>query len=114
MEVGVKVLDTCGRLGVTVSVSEAVQVPAIQLVAVLVLVTLAGAVMEAVLVIWVCAKDREGNRKANASAVAKAIEREHFANILTNRLSEQQTLGNTNEYSSFVKLKNMTSFALSL
>lgn len=52
---GEKVLDTCGTLSVTVSESETEQVPAMHEVAVFVLVTLAGVVMDAVLVICVCA-----------------------------------------------------------
>jgi hypothetical protein len=53
---GVNVLATNGTLAVIVSLSVALQVPAMQAVAVLVLVTVAGAEMEAVLVTWVCAK----------------------------------------------------------
>jgi hypothetical protein len=52
---GANVLDTCGTLNATASESEAEQVPATHEVAVFVLVTLAGVVMDAVLVICVCA-----------------------------------------------------------
>jgi hypothetical protein len=51
IDVGANVLDTCGKLNVTVSLSVAEQVPPTHAVAVLVLVTLAGAVIEAVFVI---------------------------------------------------------------
>jgi hypothetical protein len=54
---GVKVLVTRGKLGVILSISATVQVPATHPVATLVLDTPAGAEMEAVLVIWVCAKE---------------------------------------------------------
>jgi hypothetical protein len=52
---GANVLDTCGRLKVTVSESATVQTPPIQAVVVFVLTTVAGAVIDAVFVIWVCA-----------------------------------------------------------
>ena len=54
---GVNVLDTVGTLGDTLSKSGAVQVPAVQLGAELVLVTPTGGEMTAVLVIpvWACA-----------------------------------------------------------
>jgi hypothetical protein len=52
---GENVLDTTGKLGVTVSVSTAEQVPAIQNVEVLVLVTPPGGAIVAVLVTDVCA-----------------------------------------------------------
>jgi hypothetical protein len=51
MELGANVLDTCGKLTATVSLSVAEQVPPTHAVAVLVLVTLAGAVIDAVFVI---------------------------------------------------------------
>lgn len=51
IELGANVLATCGKLNVTVSLSVAEQVPPTHAVAVLVLVTLAGAVIEAVFVI---------------------------------------------------------------
>lgn len=53
MVLGVKLLATCGKLAVTVSGSLAVQVPARQVVAVFVLVTVGGAEIDAVLVICV-------------------------------------------------------------
>lgn len=56
MVLGLNVLATVGKLAVTVSLSAAVHVPATQPGAVLVLVTFNGGVIEAVLVIWVCAK----------------------------------------------------------
>lgn len=52
---GANVFETCGKLAVTVSESVTEQVPTTQDVAVLVLVTLGGAVIDAVLVICVCA-----------------------------------------------------------
>jgi hypothetical protein len=78
MVVGLKVLETVGRLAVIVSLSAALQVPATQAVAVLVLVTLAGAVMEAVLVIWVCAKAccgiaSEANKPISSDSMPKAL-----------------------------------------
>ncbi len=51
IELGANALDTWGKLNVTVSLSVAEQVPPTHAVAVLVLVTLAGAVMDAVFVI---------------------------------------------------------------
>lgn len=53
---GVNDFETTGKLGDTESRSTAVQVPAAQPSAVLVFETPAGAEIEAVLVIWVCAK----------------------------------------------------------
>lgn len=53
MDAGLNVLDTVGRLAVTVSKSLAVQVPSTQDKALFVLVTLGGGVIEAVLVIAV-------------------------------------------------------------
>ena len=53
---GVNVLDTVGRLGLTVSVSAAEHVPDIQNVEVLVFVTPLGGAMVAVLVTDICAK----------------------------------------------------------
>lgn len=53
---GVKVLDTVGRLGLTVSLSVAEHVPDIQNVEVLVLVTPLGGAIVAVLVTEVCAR----------------------------------------------------------
>lgn len=51
-----KAFETVGREGETVSVSNAEQIPAtVQDPVALVLLTLAGGVIEAVLVIWVCA-----------------------------------------------------------
>jgi hypothetical protein len=51
IELGANVLDTCGKLNVTVSLSVAEQVPPTHAVAVFVFVTLAGAVIDAVFVI---------------------------------------------------------------
>jgi hypothetical protein len=78
MVVGLKVLETVGRLAMIVSLSIALQVPATQAVAVLVLVTVAGAEMEAVLVIWVCAIANCGiasdaNRPINRDNMPKAL-----------------------------------------
>jgi hypothetical protein len=53
IELGAKVLETSGKLGVTASISATVQVPATQPVATLVFETPDGAEIEAVLVIWV-------------------------------------------------------------
>jgi hypothetical protein len=80
MVVGLKVLETVGRLAVMVSLSGALQVPAMQLVAVLVLVTVAGAEMDAVLVIWVCAKAvcgmaSDANKPINSDNMPKALVR---------------------------------------
>jgi di/tricarboxylate transporter len=69
---GVNVLDTCGRLGETVSISATVQVPAKQPVAVLVLVTLGGAEMDAVLVICVCALAICGTKRLSSTPSTSA------------------------------------------
>ena len=53
MVLGLNVLDTVGKLALTVSISAAVQVPAVQPAAELVLVTPSGGEIEAVLVTWV-------------------------------------------------------------
>jgi hypothetical protein len=52
---GAKDFETVGKDGVTASTSLAEHTPATQKVEVLLLPTVAGAVIEAVLVIWVCA-----------------------------------------------------------
>lgn len=88
MVLGLKVLETVGKLAVIVSLSGALQVPAMQLVAVLVLVTVAGAVMEAVLVIWVCAKASCGmasdaNKPINSATMPKAL-------VIVNRENAQR------------------------
>jgi hypothetical protein len=88
MVVGLKVLETVGRLAVIVSLSGALQVPAIQAVAVLVLVTVAGAVMDAVLVIWVCANAscgmvKEANSPISSDNMPKAL-------VIENRESAQR------------------------
>jgi hypothetical protein len=75
---GLKVLETEGKLALIVSLSTALQVPAMQVVAVLVLVTVAGAVMVAVLVIWVCAKAtcgiaRDANKPNISDSMPKAL-----------------------------------------
>lgn len=53
MELREKLLETIGREGVTVSMSAAVQIPELQDADALVLVTLAGGEITAVLVTWV-------------------------------------------------------------
>lgn len=86
--VGLKVLETVGKLAVIVSLSGALQVPAMQVVAVLVLVTVAGAEMDAVLVIWVCAKASCGM----ASDANKPINRDNMPNalVILNRENAQR------------------------
>jgi hypothetical protein len=83
MVLGVKVLATWGKLAVTGSPSVAVQVPEMQLVAVLVLVTPAGAVIDAVLVICVCAKatcgmDREIKKPITSDKMLNTLGIENF------------------------------------
>lgn len=78
MVLGLKVLDTVGTLAVIVSLSVALQVPAMQAVAVLVLVTDGGAEMDTVLVTWVCAKASCGiasdaSRPVNSDNTPKAL-----------------------------------------
>lgn len=87
MVLGANVLDTCGTLNVTVSESETLQVPATHEVAVLVLVTLAGVVIDAVLVICVCATASCG--KAMESKMPNAS-KQALGN-LTNRATKKFT-----------------------
>lgn len=67
---GLNVLDTVGKLAVTVSISAAVQVPAAQPAAELVLVTPSGGDIEAVLVTWVCANAACGMPNAANKPIA--------------------------------------------
>lgn len=95
---GANVLDTCGTLNETASESDAVQVPATHEVAVLVLVTLAGVVMEAVLVICVWAMACWGiaidKKMPNANKAALEI----LINRATKRFTRSYTPNATNDY----------------
>jgi hypothetical protein len=73
IEVGAKALLTNGRDDVTLSVSPAEQTPAVQDVDGLLLVTLAGGVIVAILVTWVWACAKPGR----ASAMSKATKGAH-------------------------------------
>jgi hypothetical protein len=73
MALGVKDFATSGKLAATESRSAALQVPAKQPVAVLVLVTLGGAEIDAVLVICVCAKAACAAKSASVLTSTNAI-----------------------------------------
>jgi hypothetical protein len=89
MAVGVNVLETNGKLTVTASISATVQVPATQPAATLVLETPAGAEMEAVLVIWVCAsaicgvsaESKKPTTNANALKALRAKTRQKYTRL---------------------------------
>jgi hypothetical protein len=74
---GVKDFATWGRLAATASMSDTEQIPTTQLVAVLVFVTLAGAEIDAVLVICVCATavcdEKSAITPTSANAIALAL-----------------------------------------
>jgi hypothetical protein len=94
---GVNDLETCGTLAVTVSESETVQVPATQDVAVLVLVTLAGVVMDAVLVICVCAAAICGNETESKKPSAHKQTLGNLTNRATKKFTRLRTPNATND-----------------
>ncbi len=107
---GVNVLETNGTLAVIVSLSVAVQVPATQAVAVLVLVTDAGAEMEAVLVIWVCAKAicgkaRPANKPMSSESVLKTVLIENRGNL--QRLNNLSITGMETPKSIFIAINSV-------
>jgi hypothetical protein len=99
MELGVKPLATCGKLAVTVSRSLAVQVPAKQVVAVLVLVTVGGAEIDAVLVICVWAKAVWEAKSASITTSTNAIALVLRLSIHFDRVKRLNTLEEANVYS---------------
>jgi hypothetical protein len=73
MVLGVNVLETMGALTVTGSLSKAEHAVAVQPAATLVLVTFAGVVIDAVLVICVCAVAASGKHMASSIKRAKTL-----------------------------------------
>jgi hypothetical protein len=70
---GVKALETCGKLAATASKSATVHVPAKQPVFVFVLVTVGGAEIDAVLVICVWAKTACEEKSASVTKSVNAV-----------------------------------------
>ena len=77
IELGEKLFETTGREGETVSMSAAVQVPAVQAEDELVLVTLAGGEITAVLVTWVWACTHVTKKHKRQAGVKMPTRRQH-------------------------------------
>jgi hypothetical protein len=99
IELGANVLDTCGKLNVTASLSVAEQVPPTHAVAVLVLVTLAGAVIEAEFVIWVCATANCGTPMASITPSTSTNALDARKDKLLKKNARQEALNDANEIS---------------